>query len=57
MTQNRPHKFEPVDDINYECKFCGLDAYWGLDSNTKQYPLCTYSRLVEIPKVRKINEI
>jgi len=51
------HKFEPIDDLNIECKLCGLDAYWGLDPVTKQYPPCTYSKLVEIPKVSRKNEI
>ena len=51
ITQNRHHKFKPVDDINYECEFCGIDAYYDLDPKTKKYPLCTYSKLLEVPRV------
>lgn len=54
MTQNRPgHSFIPTEYGDYECEFCGIDAYHDLDPTSKQFPQCDYNRLTTIPKVVK----
>lgn len=54
MAQNRPdHSFKPTQYGDYECEFCGIDAYHNLDSISKKYPPCNYKRLTTIPKVVK----
>ena len=47
------HSFVPVGDYDYECEFCGIDAYYDLDGKTGQYPSCAYSKLTTIPRVKR----
>ena len=45
------HRFVPVDNCNYECQFCGLNA---VDMNSSgEYTPCTYSYLLRVPKVTR----